>query len=118
MIAAALTAPTDVAYAFGYGVPWVWAGLLAVWTLLYIRRQLVDEKSEWDRGVRVEMALPVCASPIDRESDTSSTRACITKGSDVKMSEGVAVGEGEMSARCNRGVIACSTIRCDSDYPQ
>lgn len=78
LIVAAWTAPTDVAFALGYGVPWTWATLLALWTLFYVRRQLAIEKDEWDRGVRHKIPLPVCASTTDREVDPSTHSAPAT----------------------------------------
>lgn len=87
LIVAAWTAPTDVAFALGYGVPWVWAMLLALWTLFYVRRQLAIERHEWDRGVRHEIPLPVCASTPDRDVDPTHSAPATSRTPPEKTSE-------------------------------
>jgi len=48
LIAIAWTTSENVGYGLGYGVPWIWAGISAAWTVWWARKMLRREKEEWE----------------------------------------------------------------------
>jgi len=70
LIVAAWTAPTDTGYGLSYGLPWLWAMLSAVGTILYVKSELERERREWFmEKVHKEVSLNLKEHDVDREAD-------------------------------------------------
>ncbi|KAI0069992.1 hypothetical protein K474DRAFT_1713725 [Panus rudis PR-1116 ss-1] len=63
-------APTDTGYGLGYSMPWLWAMLSTVVTIIWAKRELKREREEWSDLVKVhkEKPLKLVEYQVDREA--------------------------------------------------
>lgn len=69
-LAAAWTAPNNTGYGIGYGIPWAWALVGAIWTWVSVKKHLRLENEDWEQAhVHKNVSLHLKEKEVDREAD-------------------------------------------------